>query len=331
MNLQGKINVIKEAKDDIKDAIIAKGVIPSGNISTYADAISEIDTTNNTSLTVTPSTVSQTLRPSSSYTGYDVVNVQAVTNSIDENIVATNIKNGVSILGVNGSVIELNGETKTITENGTYTPSGEHNGFTSVTVNTPIGITREIKNNKYQMPTTENFTFTLPSNALDLGNYALYSAFQNCSTITIVNLNSLSSISGNYALGSAFANCNNLQVANFYNLQSISGTYPFNYAFDNCVKLTDVFLPNLSNISVPFALYHAFRFCSLLSSLEFPSLKSSSFGGYNSQFSGMLVGVTGCTVHFPSNLQSVIGSWTDVTNGFGGTNTTILFDLEATT
>ena len=45
----------------------------------------------------------------------------------------------------------------------------------------------------------------------------------------------------------------------------------------------------------------------------------------------MLRGVTGCTVHFPSNLEAVIGSWSDVTNGFGGTNTTVLFDLPATT
>ena len=44
----------------------------------------------------------------------------------------------------------------------------------------------------------------------------------------------------------------------------------------------------------------------------------------------MLQGVSGCTVHFPSNLQSVIGSWSDVTNGFGGTNTTVLFDLPST-
>jgi hypothetical protein len=44
----------------------------------------------------------------------------------------------------------------------------------------------------------------------------------------------------------------------------------------------------------------------------------------------MLSGVTGCTVHFPSNLQAVIGSWADVTAAFGGTNTTILYDLPQT-
>jgi hypothetical protein len=64
--------------------------------------------------------------------------------------------------------------------------------------------------------------------------------------------------------------------------------------------------------------------------LSFPALKTTSFGSYTNQFADMLSGVTGCTVHFPSNLQAVIGSWSDVTSGFGGTNTTVLFDLPAT-
>ena len=67
-----------------------------------------------------------------------------------------------------------------------------------------------------------------------------------------------------------------------------------------------------------------------ISNLSLPALKSTSFGSYTNQFDYMLKGVTGCTVHFPSNLQSVIGSWSSVTSGFGGTNTTVLFDLPAT-
>jgi hypothetical protein len=81
--------------------------------------------------------------------------------------------------------------------------------------------------------------------------------------------------------------------------------------------------------------YQAMQFaligCTGLTSLSFPALTSTSFGRYTNQFNGMLSGVTGCTVHFPSNLQSVIGSWSDVTAGFGGTNTTVLWDLPATT
>jgi hypothetical protein len=41
----------------------------------------------------------------------------------------------------------------------------------------------------------------------------------------------------------------------------------------------------------------------------------------------MLSGVTGCTVHFPLALQSTYSSDGRFTNGFSGTNTTVLFDL----
>lgn len=64
--------------------------------------------------------------------------------------------------------------------------------------------------------------------------------------------------------------------------------------------------------------------------LNFPALKSDSFGTNTDCFEDMVVGCTGVTVHFPSNLQSVIGQWADVLGGFGGTNTTVLFGLPAT-
>ena len=68
-----------------------------------------------------------------------------------------------------------------------------------------------------------------------------------------------------------------------------------------------------------------------ITSLSFPALTSSSFGSSKNQFNSMLSGVTGCKVHFPSNLKSEIGSWSDVRRGFEGINTTILWDLPATT
>lgn len=86
-------------------------------------------------LDVTPTTSLQTFTAVDQYHGYSPVTVQAVTADIDSNIVAGNIKSGVTILGVTGSVTELKGQTKTITANGTYTPDSGYNGFTSVTVN----------------------------------------------------------------------------------------------------------------------------------------------------------------------------------------------------
>ena len=64
-----------------------------------------------------------------------------------------------------------------------------------------------------------------------------------------------------------------------------------------------------------------------LQQLYFASLNPNSFGTNVRQFANMLKNINGCTVHFPARIQSVIGAWTDVTNGFGGTNTVVLFDL----
>lgn len=138
------------------------------------------------------------------------------------------------------------------------------------------GVRRDVVSGVFQVPSS-NFTFSLPSTVINLGDYALYYAFKGSSGLVSVNLSNLTSIMGQYALG---------------------------YAFSDCTNLTSV---------------------------SFSSLTSTSFGSYTNQFSNMLSGVTGCTVHFPSNLQSAIGSWSDVTNGFGGTNTTVLFDLPVAT
>jgi len=88
-------------------------------------------------LDVTPTTSEQIIVAPEGIDGYSPVNVGGVTSDIDSNIVAGNIKSGVSILGVSGSVTELNGATTTInpsTSSQTVTPTSPNNGFTSVTV-----------------------------------------------------------------------------------------------------------------------------------------------------------------------------------------------------
>jgi len=56
------------------------------------------------SLSVTPSTSAQQITPTSPVDGYNEVNVAAVTSAIDANIVPGNIKDGVTILGVLGTL-----------------------------------------------------------------------------------------------------------------------------------------------------------------------------------------------------------------------------------
>lgn len=60
------------------------------------------------SKTATPSTSSQTITPDSGYDGLGQVIVNAVTAAIDSNIAAGNIKSGVTILGVQGSLVVQN-------------------------------------------------------------------------------------------------------------------------------------------------------------------------------------------------------------------------------
>ena len=190
------------------------------------------------------------------------------------------------------------------------------------------GIPREVVNGVYRIPAS-SFTFSLPSGATDLGERALYNAFSNCSTIVSADLSSLTTISGNYAMSGSFQYCINLASVNLSNLITISSRSDALYvAFRGCSALTNVDLSSLTTIAnnASYALQNAFANTALVT-LSFPSI---TYIDRSSQLTDMLSGVTGCTVHFPSNLQSVIGSWSSVTAGFGGTNTTVLFDLPAT-
>ena len=54
-------------------------------------------------LTITPSTTSQTIETTAGVDGYAPITVEAVTASIDPNIIPENIKLGVTILGVTGT------------------------------------------------------------------------------------------------------------------------------------------------------------------------------------------------------------------------------------
>lgn len=130
----------------------------SDNADGYSSVSVDVEPTIAT-LSITPTTTAQTYTAPTGTDGYSPVSISAVTSSIDSNISASNIKSGVSILGVQGTVTELAGTTTTITSNGTYTPTGGANGFTSVSVNVA--------------GTTPTGTYTITSNGTyDVTNYA---------------------------------------------------------------------------------------------------------------------------------------------------------------
>lgn len=162
------------------------------------------------------------------------------------------------------------------------------------------------------------------------GQMACQNMCEGCTGITGVVFDKLVTISGSSALQSAFYGCTGITNIDASKIESITNASSFNSTFRNCTGITSVVFDSLKTITGTQCLVLSFAGCTHMTSLSFPALTSTSFGSNTNQFGNMLLGVTGCTVHFPSNLQSVLDSWTAVTSGFGGTNTTVSFDLPAT-
>lgn len=100
--------------------------------------------------------------------------------------------------------------------------------------------------------------------------------------------------------------------------------------FQNLSTIRTVNFPDLEDLTTSGALERCFDGCANLTSISFPALKTTSFGNtYINQLNNFVGNVTGCVVHFPSNLSTKVSSLTGYPN-FGGINTTILFDLPAT-
>ena len=186
------------------------------------------------------------------------------------------------------------------------------------------GIPREVIDGVYKIP--EVTSFSLPSNATNVGKYALAYAFYSCPSLTSVDLSSLTKVSGEDAFYEAFYNCKSLTSVDLSSLTTLSGRNALASAFDVCTALTSVDFISLTTVSGYHALYNTFSRCNSLTSLSFPALTVSGLQYGSSQFDNMLYGVTGCTVHFPAAVQAKIEATSGYPN-FGGTNTTVLFDL----
>lgn len=141
-SLNGQISADDSDFSNIYDAIVAKGQNPDEeDRDTYAPAILAISgggSANLDTLNVTPSTSQQTLTPTAPLDGWDEVIVAAVTSSIDANILAENIKDGVTILGVQGTLDTTpNLQNKTVspsTSQQTIQADNNYDGLDTVTV-----------------------------------------------------------------------------------------------------------------------------------------------------------------------------------------------------
>lgn len=157
---------------------------------------------------------------------------------------------------------------------------------------------------------------------------ALQYCFRGCTGLTSVSFPSLTTISGGSCLSNCFYNCFGLTSVDFPALTTISGNNALNTCFYGCTGLTSVSFPVLTTLSGNGSLAFCFSYCTNLTEIRFPALQS--LGKPLLQFNNMLQGVSGCTLHFPSNMQSEVERRTGYPD-FGGTDTVVLFDLPPTT
>lgn len=337
------------------------------SIVTYTDPVIS-------SLTLNPSTTTQTITAPSDIDGYSPITVNPVTSTIDSRIKASNIKSGITILGVTGTVEELKGQSKTITANGTYTPDSGFNGITNLVVDvagaedediTPDNIrygveilgtygnymdVKKICNSLKSV--LGDFNYILRSNgSIELITKNGTSLNKNETTITGATYSTaystdasilafcvpcITTIDTASVQPSGFngicVNANNLSYVDISGLTTLKGNgyYPFRSAFLG-TNVEEVIFSSLSTFEDAYpdrAAFNSMFYNSSIKSVSFPAITSSNIA--EGLFEGILNGTSECEIHFPSNLESTMRSWSSVTNGFGGTNTVVLFDLPTT-
>lgn len=156
-------------------------------------------------------------------------------------------------------------------------------------------------------------------NLEEVGDRGMGYAFNGCTTLEKVDM-SKTRLIGTSGAYQAFYKCSNLVDVNLSSLERVEsqGLYE---AFYKCTLLESVRFDSLEHVSRE-GLSSCFSSCTNLKHVYFPSLTSLG----NWPFSSMLSGVTGCTLHFKADAESIVKSSSGYPN-FSGTNTTVLFDL----
>lgn len=128
--LQKANEILDEKNEKLLPENLRKDVTCLGVTGTLEELVGE-------EITITPDIEEQVITPTEGKNGITKATVSAVTNEIDANITAENIKKDVSILGVTGTLETVSGEEIEVTpttEEQIIEPSEDKNSITKVTV-----------------------------------------------------------------------------------------------------------------------------------------------------------------------------------------------------
>ena len=229
---------------------VSSGYYTGGDITVDAipsDYIKPVSTKGST--TYTPTTTSQTIAGGTYLTGTQIIEG-------DSNLIAENIKSGVSIFGVNGTLEEGGGSS-----------SGE---LVDYSENEDAIVARTISNyTNDRLSSIGSYAFYMCSRLISVRFPACTNigdnAFYSCSKLTSISFPACTNIGAN-----AFYSCSKLTSISFPSCTSIGSS-----AFARCYSLTSVSFPACTNMS-----NHAFYMCSSLTSVSLPactSIGSSAF------------------------------------------------------
>jgi len=204
-----------------------------------------------------------------SYASANVSVPTGITPSGTKNIEANGDYDVTSFASAHVAVPSAFMEAITITENGTYVPSGSVSGFNQVTVSVSGGGGGgDLTFDEVAMHT---FSGTVMGNASAISEYAFRrwnmvganfpsatsigsNAFSYCANLTTVDFPAATTIGTN-----AFAYCSNLTTVDFPAATTIGSN-----AFQNCYSLTTVDFPAVTSIGS-----YAFQNCNALESIYF--------------------------------------------------------------
>lgn len=197
---------------------------------------------------VTPTIEQQIIKPDQEFDGLSKVTIDAVTNEIDSNIVAENIKNGVEILGVSGNYVGKKYAPRFIS----------FYGYGSSDLNDEIaGLdTTNIKNFSSMFSHCSNLT------ELDLKNFDtsnvtnMSEMFTYCSKLTSIDVSSFDTLKVTN-MSNMFNRNTVLERLDLSNFQTNNVTN-MNYIFADCKALVYLDIRNMTFNKVSFST-NAFR------------------------------------------------------------------------